>query len=70
MRPKLTFHRILLDLDLALGPVGVAIELYEDGERSSLVVLECPGPFDTPQEALERAVDAIATYYGAMRPLL
>lgn len=69
MNVKLHYHRILIDLDLAGCPIGVAVETYQDGERIALVVLERPGPFDFVHETVERALAFITDQYGVQPEL-
>lgn len=69
MNLKLHYHRILIDLDLADCPIGVAVETYQDGERTALVVLERPGPFDTVDETLQRARAFVSDRYGTQPQL-
>ncbi len=57
MTTSQNFIRICVDVDLQGHPVGTSYVVYADGQRISIVVLPCPGPFDT---AAEITLDTIA----------
>jgi hypothetical protein len=58
------YHRVMIDLDPAGNPIGLAVELHQDDERVGLTVLERPGPFDTPAEQLQRALVWLEEFRG------
>ena len=66
MDPKLAFTRILIDLDVAGGPIGLAVERWDDGQRTDLTVLEQPGPFETVGDVLARSIEYCDAFYGWM----
>lgn len=64
MNPRLCFHRLSVDLDLAGNPVGASIALYEDGQRVRETVLPRPGPFDDTSDVMTEMLLMLERGYG------
>lgn len=62
-------YMVAVVLDELLQPVDWYVEVYDEGHLISKSVSVAAGPFETPAEAIEPALDHLRRNFGA-RPSL